>query len=276
MKSALVLVSMLASGHASVAVGNEAITDAQWGETRCDLVAPEHRTPCMDAHSRLGIPSDKTTAAMSSTATPAEAPISATEPEIAEITRAKKIVTDHMKDPTSVLFKDVVFLKEKQSVCGSVNAKNSYGAYSGFAQFVVGPSGVIHTFDGSTTCYGEDKYACLNQKLVDMYAVKENCSSATTDIPDDPQAVLARVDELGEDDGAMAWVLQENVMAWIERNQASEDREVVKALVYLCDLMSNRGSRAYMSRLEVVEKSAANKKVRSECRSARKAVKNLG
>jgi hypothetical protein len=187
------------------------------------------------------------------------------------------MVVDRMKDPTSVLFKDVVYIKEKQAVCGSVNAKNSYGAYGGFEAFAVGPHGEVHTFDGSTSCYGSDQIACYKHKMVDIQAIKENCESTAPDLklPDDPKEVRARVDELGEDDGAMSWVLQEDAVTWLERNLAATDAEAVKAMVDLCDLLSNRGSKVYAARLAAVEKNAANKKVRSVCGDAREEVEEM-
>lgn len=271
MKRIAMLAAVLCLGSA---VGAESLTDDQWGETRCDLVSQQNREPCMAAHVRLGIPSDKTEAAAASAATATAAPTNGDEPDVAEVARAKKIVADRMKDPASVLFKDVVYIKEMQAVCGSVNAKNSYGAYSGYEQFAVGPGGVVHTFDGSTTCYGSEKYACLKRKIADIQAIKENCSSTAPEpkLPDDPKELRARVEELGEGDGAMSWALQEDAMTWLERNQASTDREVVKAMVDLCDLMSNRGSKPFAARLAAIEKKAAEKKVRSECGDAREEV----
>ena len=261
------------------AVGAESLMDDQWGETRCDLVSQENREPCMAAHARLGIPSDKTAAAAASAlmaVTAAAEPTNGDKPDVAEVARAKKIVADRMKDPASVLFKDVIYIKEKQAVCGSVNAKNSYGAYSGYEQFAVGPGGSVHTFDGDATCYGAEKYACLKRKIADIQAIKENCSSTTPEpmLPGDPKELRARVDKLGEGDGAMSWASQEDAMTWLERNQASTDGEVVKAMVDLCDLMSNRGSKPFAARLAAIEKNAAEKKVRSECGDAREEVED--
>jgi hypothetical protein len=166
-----------------------------------------------------------------------------------------------MKDPTSVMFKDVVFFKEKQTVCGSVNAKNGYGGYGGYQLFVVGADGEVQT--------SEDKFLGLS-------AIKNGCSPGPWPprFPDDPKEVRRRADLFGGIDGPMAPVLQEDAMAWLEHNQASTDSEVVKAMVDLCDLMSNRGSKPYAARLAAIEKSAADKKVRSECRDAREEVED--
>jgi hypothetical protein len=196
--------------------------------------------------------------------------VSGDVPDGPEIALAKKIVADRMKDPTGVLFKDVAYVKEKQAVCGSVNAKNSYGGYAGFESFAVGPGGEVHIFDGSTTCFGSDKMACYKRKIADIQAIKENCSSTPPEpkLPDDPKELRARVDALGKVDGAMSWALQEDVMTWLERNRAATDADVAKAMVDLCGLMSDRGSKPFAARLEAIEKSATNKEVRSECKDA--------
>jgi hypothetical protein len=215
----------------------------------------------MAAHLRLGIPADKTTTTAAATSGVMDPP---------EVARAKALVADHMRDPASVMFKDVVYIKEKLSVCGSVNAKNGYGGYAGYSRFVVGPSGEIETFDGGTDCYGSEKEECFTRKIAGIQAIKENCSTSTErKLSEDPKEVRARVRELGDGDGAMSWVMQDDVMTWIERNQASTDGEIVKAMVYLCDLMSNRGSRSSVLRLAAVETIAASRKVRHECGSAR-------
>ncbi|CHO30570.1 Uncharacterised protein [Salmonella enterica subsp. enterica serovar Typhi] len=54
-------------------------------------------------------------------------------------------IADAMKDPTSVMFRNDKFVGRKDLddgkvvgyVCGEVNAKNAYGAYVGFASYVV-------------------------------------------------------------------------------------------------------------------------------------------
>lgn len=48
---------------------------------------------------------------------------------------AKEAVKRHLKDPDSVEFRDVASY-ENGVTCGQYNAKNGYGAYSGFQGFV--------------------------------------------------------------------------------------------------------------------------------------------
>lgn len=58
---------------------------------------------------------------------------------------AKKQVSQSMKDPSSTEFKFVEFYPSSKNqkeeiygfVCGSVNAKNSFGAYTGFTRFTM-------------------------------------------------------------------------------------------------------------------------------------------
>lgn len=52
-----------------------------------------------------------------------------------DIANAKSIVAGKMKDPESARFKGVH--SEGEYVCGLINAKNSFGAYSGFQRFIV-------------------------------------------------------------------------------------------------------------------------------------------
>ncbi|MGL5162188.1 MAG: hypothetical protein ACRC8E_07965 [Plesiomonas shigelloides] len=53
---------------------------------------------------------------------------------------AKKLVVDQLKDPDSAIFGDVWVMKGtngNRSICGYVNAKNSYGGYTGKKMFNV-------------------------------------------------------------------------------------------------------------------------------------------
>jgi hypothetical protein len=53
----------------------------------------------------------------------------------------KKAVADEFKDPSSAQFRNLKLVGV--SLCGEVNAKNSYAAYTGFERFdATGPGGV--------------------------------------------------------------------------------------------------------------------------------------
>ncbi len=57
-------------------------------------------------------------------------------------------VRSALKDPTSAKFKDVRIADVTGAVCGQVNAKNSYGGYTGFGWFAVS-NGQATINDGS-------------------------------------------------------------------------------------------------------------------------------
>jgi hypothetical protein len=52
------------------------------------------------------------------------------------VTDAKRAITQNLKDPDSALFRDM-FLSNKElpTLCGEMNAKNSYGGYVGYKKF---------------------------------------------------------------------------------------------------------------------------------------------
>jgi hypothetical protein len=54
------------------------------------------------------------------------------------IRRAQDAVREKLKDPSSAQFKDVAYFQSGSLdvVCGQVNAKNAYGGYSGFREFL--------------------------------------------------------------------------------------------------------------------------------------------
>lgn len=64
---------------------------------------------------------------------------------------AKAQVAARMRDPASVQFKDVSVSTTGGRVCGSVNAKNGYGAYVGFTPFIWLGSGEILTYEAEPT-----------------------------------------------------------------------------------------------------------------------------
>lgn len=94
------------------------------------------------------------------------------------IKSAKKALADRMKDPDSVQFKDVVFVEETKAVCGRFNAKNNYGAYVGFELFTIGEDNAVHVYGGDK-CIGpanSEKVECIKKEMIDLAAVKANCS----------------------------------------------------------------------------------------------------
>ena len=61
--------------------------------------------------------------------------------EAHKLEAAKRLVAEKLKDPTSSLFTDMHATSD--GVCGRVNAKNSFGAYSGNSRFVVQDGGTV-------------------------------------------------------------------------------------------------------------------------------------
>ena len=62
-----------------------------------------------------------------------------------EIGAAKASLRAQMKDPDSVIFSDLKFVRSTEAVCGQVNAKNSYGGYVGLQRFVRTADGELYT-----------------------------------------------------------------------------------------------------------------------------------
>lgn len=59
------------------------------------------------------------------------------------VQKSKEVLTRNFKDPTAALFINLAVSEDKfsKSLCGSVNGKNSYGAYVGSSRFSVTWSG---------------------------------------------------------------------------------------------------------------------------------------
>lgn len=63
----------------------------------------------------------------------------APNPDAILIAKAKIAVAANLKDPSSVQFRNIHVVPStlnSRKVCGDINAKNSYGAYVGFEEFV--------------------------------------------------------------------------------------------------------------------------------------------
>lgn len=71
--------------------------------------------------------------------------------------KGTKAIAANLKDPGSANFRNVRLVKYLDSavICGEVNAKNSYGGYVGFKDFVAGTSG------GSMRSSDQAKYAAI-------------------------------------------------------------------------------------------------------------------
>ena len=85
------------------------------------------------------------------------------------IAKGKEAVANGMKDPFSAVFKDLRLMKFRDMyvTCGQVNAKNSYGGYVGFRDFVAG----ISKYDAYDT---DTKYPAIT--AASNKAIKDACN----------------------------------------------------------------------------------------------------
>lgn len=90
------------------------------------------------------------------------------------ISDAKSALREKMRDPDSVKFKDIMACSKPGGIVGKYNAKNGYGAYSGFELFMY-RDGVVATVDDwqeydklSDQCYSDDVLAETKKIKVEM------------------------------------------------------------------------------------------------------------
>lgn len=84
------------------------------------------------------------------------------------ISEAKAAISEDFKDPSSAQFRNIWIAYEPEidasTVCGEVNAKNSFGAYVGFAPFTYRIKALKGIKDGS------DSYQAT---MVDLFCSEE-------------------------------------------------------------------------------------------------------
>ncbi|WP_312183113.1 hypothetical protein [Massilia timonae] len=73
------------------------------------------------------------------------------------IARAKQSVIKDYKDPDSAKFRNIKVVSG--SVCGEVNAKNSFGGYVGYKRFV-SVAGVVAWVEGESENFSESASLC--------------------------------------------------------------------------------------------------------------------
>lgn len=98
--------------------------------------------------------------------------------EKSAIDRAEKAVRSLLKDPDSGKFTGSALNKKTGAVCGSVNAKNSYGGYVGFLPYIVTSSGEAMISPPDPTVAGTvdfERYQAL-VRFLDMH--KEICAAS--------------------------------------------------------------------------------------------------
>lgn len=73
------------------------------------------------------------------------------------IWKSKETIKNKLKDSNSAKFRNVFFCQSRDNkpmVCGEVNAKNSFGAYSGYEKFIAAGD-VMAVLESDFTSYGE-------------------------------------------------------------------------------------------------------------------------
>lgn len=88
------------------------------------------------------------------------------------VKRAKRNISDNFKDPDSAKFRDVIISKpDVPTLCGQVNAKNSYGGYVGYKLFL---HNAVHSI------VSDSSNAISELKFIKLYS--EFCSEKIVDV----------------------------------------------------------------------------------------------
>lgn len=148
-KVALVLAAAAACSPAMAVAYRCVAADAKvrFQDRPCDQDAPQVAPPM------------KTQAAPTPTAPTGGAGTGAWQPTVQDRTsqpqrteeELKARVLSTLKDPDSAKFQGIQHVWTGRALCGQVNARNSYGGYTGFKAFVADSNGVYWEGDGSTS-----------------------------------------------------------------------------------------------------------------------------
>lgn len=85
---------------------------------------------------------------------------------------AKKRVANETRDPSSVQFRDVRYVRQvdgSRAVCGEINAKNAYGGYVGFESFVYIGHRTYLQQEGADAIRKYTRHCILNSKTDEEY-----------------------------------------------------------------------------------------------------------
>lgn len=63
------------------------------------------------------------------------------------VAKAKANITSGFKDPNGVQWRNLFIGSDRPALCGELNGKNAYGAYTGFKRFVSTPDPAQQTID---------------------------------------------------------------------------------------------------------------------------------
>lgn len=78
------------------------------------------------------------------------------------IVRSESIIKSSLKDPESVEFSQTMYVQKPPTVCGSFNAKNGFGGYTGFKRYVYNGS-EMHV-EGYTPNFDVKWVACVGAR----------------------------------------------------------------------------------------------------------------
>jgi hypothetical protein len=112
---------------------------------------------------------------------------------------AKEAVARQMKDPGSVQFRDIASYSDQKLVCGEVNAKNSFGAYTGFVRFYV-DNGRTHLSDDPNGPYPTYDEMCLAAARGEIAPSEAYAKRIIDRLPDGPEKddLMKRAGRSGE------------------------------------------------------------------------------
>lgn len=111
------------------------------------------------------------------------------------VAKSKRLLTQNYRDPQGAQFQDLVVAETKidRTLCGSVNGKNSYGAFVGYKRFTVHwwtdprmslPPDVWNegesTKDAAKSNYAPALKAALELNELEMSHAKSTCSASET------------------------------------------------------------------------------------------------
>jgi hypothetical protein len=123
----------------------------------------------------------------------------AKEPSVKEqlIADAKAAVAATLKDPDSAKFRGMKAYPGKKLVCGEVNGKNSYGAYSGFSTFFY-DGGFVQIADHDSIFYPHYEELCFGALREEGKAALDRAERTWSRMEDSPekQRALAEIREL--------------------------------------------------------------------------------
>lgn len=86
------------------------------------------------------------------------------------VAKAKAVVTKDFKDPEGARYRNLGVYRDTQgmqTLCGEVNAKNSYGAYVGYRSFYVLETNVTFREDGDDSLFDALRPAYCKKKIAD-------------------------------------------------------------------------------------------------------------